>query len=341
MERIEAIRRRTNRRLFIALAALTGLLLIGTAGYHIIAAMSPVDALYMAVITLTTVGFGEITPLGPEGRLFTIALLIGGGGVAAYALSTLTEMIFSGEWQMYLNLRRQRTMLAQLSGHTIVCGYGRVGRHVADELHAQKSPFVVVDMDLEKVERVRNLGYMAIQGNGADEEDLQVAGIERAASLVATASSDAENVFIVLTARAMRPDLVIVARANYDDSEDKLRRAGATRVILPYRICGRRMAATLARPGVADFLDEVMHASSLEFLIDQVPIGSHSSLVGKTLGETSLRAAFGVTVLAVQMPGMPIDTSPGADTVLNAGSLLIVLGTREQISALLAQASGE
>ncbi|NTV63321.1 MAG: TrkA family potassium uptake protein, partial [Oscillochloris sp.] len=156
----------------------------------------------------------------------------------------------------------------------------------------------------------------------------------RAGSLVATANSDAENVFIVLTARSMRSDMVIVARANFDESEDKLLRAGASRVILPYRICGRRMAALIARPGVADFLDEVMHASSLELLIDQVLLEDGSPLAGQTLGEANLRSRFGLTVLALGKPGERVDTSPGAQSILAPGSLLIALGTREQLQSL-------
>lgn len=336
----ELFRRRALRRLLIAAAALSGLLAVGTAGYHLLAEMTLIDALYMAVITISTVGFGEIQPLGPDGRLFTIALIVGGGGVAAYALTTLAEFFLSGDLQAYISHRRRQMQVDQLAGHTIVCGYGRVGRHVADELKAHGQRFVVLDLSDEKVEKVRHAGYLALRGNGANEEALRAAGIERAAGLVATASSDAENVFIVLTARAMRPDLVIVARANYDESEDKLRRAGADRVILPYRICGRRMAAVLSRPGVADFLDEVMHASNEEFLVDQVPIGVGSPIAGCTLGEANLRSRLGVTVLALLAPDAPIDTSPGAGSLLPPGGTLIALGTREQLQRLAALARG-
>lgn len=336
----DTVQRRTTRRLLTAAVALTTLLTVGTAGYQLIEGMSLIDALYMAVITISTVGFGEIEPLSPLGRLFTIGLIVGGGGVAAYALTSVAEFIVSGEWQEQMQRRRRRRMLERLSGHTIVCGYGRVGRHVADELHAQGQPFVVLDLSADKVERVRAAGYLAHQGNAANEAHLRQVGIERAGSLVATASSDAENVFIVLTARAMRPDLVIVARANFDESEEKLLRAGANRVILPYRICGRRMATLLSRPGVADFLDEVMHASKLEFLIDQVQLADASILVGQTLGEANLRSRFGITVLAFQMPNGRIDTSPGADMVLCQGGSLIALGTREQLQALAGLAQG-
>lgn len=334
----ESVQRRAVRRLVFAAGSLATLLIVGTAGYALIEGMSLIDALYMVVITVSTVGFGEISPLTPAGRLFTIGLIGAGAGLVAFTLSGAAEFILSGEWQEFLEQRRRQHMVEQLSDHTIICGYGRIGRHVADELHAQGLPFVVLDMDPAKVDRVRHKGYLALLGNAANEEDLRGVGIARAGSLVATANSDAENVFIVLTARSMRPDIVIVARANFDESEDKLLRAGATRVILPYRICGRRMAALISRPGVADFLDEVMHASSLELLIDQVSLEAGSPLAGQTLGEANLRSRLGVTVLAVGLAGDRVDISPGVQTLLSPGSQLIALGTRDQLQQLVALA---
>jgi voltage-gated potassium channel len=334
----ENVQHRAVRRLTFAAGSLVLLLLVGTAGYTLIEGMSLINALYMVVITISTVGFGEIHPLTAAGRLFTIGLIGSGAGLAAFTLSGAAEFVLSGEWQEYLDQRRRLRMVEQLSGHTIICGYGRIGRHVADELHAQGLPFVVLDLDPVRVERVRHRGYLALQGNAANEENLHSVGISRAGSLVSTANSDAENVFIVLTARSMRPDIVIVARANFDESEDKLLRAGATRVILPYRICGRRMATLISRPGVADFLDEVMHANDLELLIDQVVLGTGSPLAGQTLGTANLRSLLGITVLALGRPGERVDISPGSHALLAPDSLLIALGTREQLQALAALA---
>jgi len=328
------VQRRAVRRLTLAAGLLVLLLLIGTTGYTLIVGMSLIDAIYMVVITISTVGFGEIVPLNPAGRLFTVALIGSGAGLVAFTFSGAAEFVLSGEWQEYLDQRRRQRMVEQLSGHTIICGYGRIGRHVADELHAQGLPFVILDLDAARVERVRHRGYLALQGNAANEEYLQSAGIARASSLISAASSDAENVFIVLTARSMREDIVIVARANFDESEDKLLRAGATRVILPYRICGRRMATLISRPGVADFLDEVMHANKLELLIDQVVLEASSSLVGQTLGAANLRSRLGITVLALGRPGERVDISPGAHALLVPDTLVIALGTRDQLQAL-------
>ncbi|NTU84241.1 MAG: potassium channel protein [Chloroflexales bacterium] len=332
------VRRRALSRLMVAMLVLLALLVAGTAGYRLLEGMSLVDALYMTVITISTVGFGEINPLGPMGRLFTIGLILAGAALAAFSLSIAVDVAISSDLRSYFEHRRRQAMLANLSAHTIICGYGRMGRHVADELHLQRRPFVVIDPKLEKIERVRQTGYLALQGNGANEADLRTAGIARARSLVATANSDAENVFIVLTARSLRPDMVIVARANYDDSEEKLLRAGATRVIQPYRLSGRRMAAVLERPGVADFLDEVMHAGNLELLIDQVDLCPGAALAGQTLGAANLRSRLGITVLALRVPGGRFNTSPGANTLLEPGLSLIALGTPEQLQALAALA---
>ena len=321
------------RRFGGAIAALVLLTSFGAFGYGIIEGLTVVDAIYMAVITISTVGFGEVDPLSPAGRLFAVFLIIAGGGLAAVALTSTAEFVLSGDLGRYLKHRREIRMLSQLKDHTIVCGYGRVGRHVCDELHAQGIPFVVVDTEAERVNRVHQLGYLAMQGNGANEQDLRTAGIERAKSLITAASSDAENVFITLTARSMREDLLIVARANYDDSEGKLLRAGANRVLLPYRICGRRMATLLVRPGVADFLDEVMHAANLELLIDHVVVAEQSALIGQTLSTAHLRGRFGITVIAVRQPGTGYNTAPNANTSISAGIDLIVMGTREHVQA--------
>jgi voltage-gated potassium channel len=210
-----------------------------------------------------------------------------------------------------------------------------MGRHAVDQIRAQGRDFVVIDTDGEKIAHIQQtLQALTVHGDAADENNLHAAGIERANSLVAVAHSDAENVFIVLTARSMRSDLLIVARANEDGSEGKLLRAGADRVILPYRISGRRIATLLVRPDVAEFLDEVMHTSQLELLVDQVCLSAHSAMVGQTLGEAELRTKFGVTVLAYRIPGGEINTSVSADTVLAANAVLIVLGTPDQLQAL-------
>lgn len=329
-------------RLLFALLALIGLVLIGTVGFQAIENFTPVDAFSMAVITLSTVGFGEIHTLSPGGRMFTIGLILGGAGVVAYSLATLTDFLFNAQWREQWTRYRKVHMLKHLTNHIIVCGYGRVGRFVAHELRAEHTPFVVIDSDPAKIAHIERDGFIALQGNAANELHLREAGIDRAQGLVAAVNSDAENVFIVLTARGMRPELTIVARANYEESEAKLLKAGATRVILPYRISGRRMVTMLTRPEVADFLDEVAHASGVELLIDQVNLTSSSALCGLSLAKAQdlLRARLGITLLACRSADGQMRATQSPVTPLAAGAQLIALGTREQLKGLIEVASG-
>src|SRR5512145_1778305 len=205
--RTQRARRRISRRFTITLVTLIGLLIVGVSGYHLLEGMNFVDALYMTITTITTVGFGEVQPLSPIGRLFTIGLIIGGVSIAAYALGSAAQFVVSGDWQTYLQERRRRQMLEQLNSHIIVCGYGRVGKSVVHQLCAEKLQLVVIEAEVERVQHLRELGHLALHGNAADEELLIAAGIDRARGLVACAGTDAENVYIVLTARGLRPDL--------------------------------------------------------------------------------------------------------------------------------------
>jgi voltage-gated potassium channel len=336
-DQIRRTRRRISHRFAITLLTMIGLLIIGVSGYRLLEGMNFVDALYMTITTITTVGFGEVQPLSPLGRLFTIGLIIAGVSIAAYALGSVAQFVVSGDWQIYLQERRRRNMLEQLKEHIIVCGYGRVGKSVVHQLCAEKLQFVVIESEAERVAHLRDLGHLALHGNAANEELLRTAGIDRARGLVACAGTDAENVYIVLTARGLRPDLSIVARANYEESESKLLRAGATRVMLPSNIAGRRMVTMLVRPEVSDYLDVISHASDLELLVEQISIAETSVLANKMLAEAELGPRWGITVLACAAQGR-LNLRPGADTVIEPGIRLIVLGTRDQLQELMAAA---
>lgn len=311
---------------------------IGVAGFSWIEGWSFMDALYMTVTTLSTVGYGEIHPLSTGGRLFTMGLIVSGGMMAAYALTQLAQIFFSGEWRRHWENQKRLRMLAELSHHIIVCGHGRVGRNVAEELKAEGLPFVVIDLNPDQVTRVQESGALAVHGDAAHESTLREAGIDRARGLVAAAKSDAENVFIVLTARSLRPDLSIVSRADVEESEPKLLRAGANRVILPYHITGRRLVTMLVRPDVADFLDEVSHASGLELLLEQVHVTAGSVLAGQTLAEAQTRHQFEVTVLACRTADGRWNYHPRGSTVSEPGCQLIALGTQEHLQKLTALA---
>ena len=316
------------------------LILIGTSGYHWLEGMSFLEAMYMTVITISTVGFGEVRALSPIGRIFTIVLILGGGGLVAFSVTVAVDFIMSGEWRVFWDTRRRFQMLSELTDHVIVCGFGRVGRHVADELAAENVPFIVVDTDEDRVAQAQKRGYLAINGNAANETLLQKVRIERARAMVAAVDSDAENVFITLTARSLTPDLYIVARANYEESEPKLVSAGANRTMMPYHISGKRIVTTLIRPSVADFLDEVVHAGGLELFLEEVRIEPGSELAGKTISEAQVRDQLGLTVLACRTQEGGFDTRIGPDTVLQPGGLLIVLGTREHLNEMMILAQG-
>jgi voltage-gated potassium channel len=323
-------------RTVLALLILAG---IGVAGFHLLEGFSLVDSLYMTVITISTVGFGEVRTLSPAGRLFTIGLILGGVGIAAYTLTTVMEYLVSGRWHASWVKRRERKMLDALEGHIIVCGFGRVGRFVAQDLKAEEIPFVILEKDPERMELTRRFGYLALQGNAANENLLDEAGIRRARGLVAAVDSDAENVYITLTARGLNPRLYIIARANFEESESKLLRAGADRVLLPYRISGKRMVTMLLRPEVADFLDEVAFAGGVELLLEQVKVGGKSALRGMTLAEARSALQADVTVVAYKDSGSVKNMRPGPETRLMEGMQLLVLGTRDDLRRLLQMAA--
>jgi voltage-gated potassium channel len=327
--------------LFRTAFALLLLVFIGTAGFRLLEGFSLLDSLYMTVITLTTVGFGEVHTLSPTGRIFTILLILGGGGIMAYTITASADYLVSGQWREHWDARRRRKMLDTLKRHVIVCGFGRVGRFVAQDLKVEGVPFVILEKDPERVEQTRRFGYLALQGNAAKESLLEQAGILRARGLVAALDSDAENVYIALTARGMNPNLQIIARANFEESESKLLRAGADKVLLPYSLSGRRMVTMLLRPEIADFLDEVAFAGGMELLLEQVTVCKGSKLEGLTLAEAKTRLQVNISVLAYKEPGSAVTQRPGPDTCYCAGIQLIALGTRDDLRLLMELATGD
>jgi voltage-gated potassium channel len=306
----------------------------GTAGYMHIERWSMFDALYMTIITVTTVGFGEIHPLSPFGRIFTVGLIFLGLGIVAYATTSVVQYVIAGELRLELDGRRRQRMLEKLQNHYIVCGYGRMGRHVAEELHRQKKSFVIIDTNEQEIETCREAGYITLLGDASEDAVLEEAGIRRARSLITAVSSDAENVFIVLTARSMCPQLVIVSRANVDEAVPKLRRAGANHVVVPYAIGGRRMVSSADHPEVVDFLDVVMHSPELELWLEDLTVMAGSAIEGRSLADAHIRSKIGVNILSLQLPGGKMQLQPDVHIPLKAGTRLIAMGTREQLERL-------
>jgi voltage-gated potassium channel len=324
------------RRARWGLAALALVTAAGTIGYLILG-FSPMNAVYQTITTISTVGFGEVEPMSTRERLFTMVLILGGVGTALYILSGLVEAVVDGELGEFLGRRRVERRIAHWSGHVIICGYGRVGRAIADLVATGGSDVVVIDRDAE---RLADLSVATLQGDATDEELLRTAGIGRSRVLVAALTTDADNLFLTVTARALRPDLFIVARARQEASEGKLVSAGADRVVNPQRIGGQRMAAFVIQPHVAEFLDVVMHDGSLEFRLEEVRVSGASDLGGRSLRDTHIRDRTGALILAVRDDYGTFTTNPSPETVIHPGHVLIAIGTAAQLEALGDAAAG-
>ncbi|HUZ35967.1 MAG TPA: potassium channel protein [Streptosporangiaceae bacterium] len=322
----------TVRRIQLALLALLAVMVAGTIGY-ILLGFGPLDAVYQTVTTITTVGFREVEPLGTAGKIFTIVLIIAGVGTALYAFGVVLEALVEGHLRQHLERHRMEREIARMSGHTIVCGWGRVGRSVGSHLAGLGNQVVVIDKDPARVATVP-AGIRSFNGDVTSDEVLQEAGIMRAGALIAAIDTDAENVYVTLSARALRPDLVIIARARTEASESKLLRAGATRVVNPQRLGGQRMAAAAMQPNVVEFLDVVMHDGSLEFRLEEVPVGAGSRLAGRSLREAELTDSTEALVLALRHPDGTFMTNPPLHTRIEPGSVLIAIGTGPQLAAL-------
>lgn len=311
----------------LLLAVLAG----GTLGYVLIEGWSVLDALYMTVITVATVGFGEVHPLSRGGEIFTILLVFAGVGGIAYSIATIAEFMVEGHLMEIVEGRRMAKRIAELHDHYVVVGMGRVGSVVCASLEERGETFLVVDQCEECVETADEHGWLYLQGDATNEDVLEAAGVRRAKGLVTALDTDADNLFVALSARGMNPRLYIVARSTTLASESKILRSGADRVITPNVIGGRRMATSLLNPVVADYLDTVMHNAELEYRLEGLRISAESHLVGRALKD--VQAPGAASILAVSAGGQ-IDASPSPDRVLHAEDELVAFGTRVQLDEL-------
>lgn len=322
-----------RRRLLRAVLLLLGVAVLGTAGYVVLEGWTLLEAVYMTAITLTTVGFMEVRPLSPAARVFTILLLVGGVTVFFYLVGAFGEFVVSGQLRDYLRSRRMTEEIDRLYNHYIVCGFGRVGRQVVADVEARGGRCVIIELEGTEIERRHTVLHLL--GDATQDDVLKAAGIERAAGLVVSTGDDAANVFITLTAHALNPDLVIVARSNLPSTDQKLRSAGATHVISPYSIAGRRIATQLLFPSITAFLDELVHVSGTDLSIDEVRVRPGSALAGATLSGAEVRSRIGVNVIAVRRHGDgKVVTNPPADYRFAADDVLVVLATPEQLDEL-------
>lgn len=316
------------------LVLVAGVLLFGTVGY-VVLGLSLLDAVYQTVTTVATVGFREVGEVDTDWKIFTIVLILSGVGIILYTATVLIETLIEGRLTDHLWRRRMDRQIANLTDHVIVCGCGRLGRTVAGAVTASGGAVVVVDRDLARLEQTP---HPFVAGDATDDRTLQAAGLDRAATLVAALSTDADNLYVTLSARSARPDLFLIARARLDSAEPKLRQAGADRVVNPQSLGGNRVAAMAMQPNVADFVDVVMHDDTLEYRIEEFIIPTESVLAGISVREAHIRDRTGALVLALRQPDGTFLTNPAPDTVMGPGQVLIAIGTREQLRQLGEQA---
>jgi voltage-gated potassium channel len=318
----------------LSVILLLGVIAGGTAGYMIIEGWTLWEALYMTVISVTTVGYREVHPMSRAGEFFTMIVLTVGVATVLYTFSFFMARIVEGDLQHGWGRRRREHMLDELEGHFIICGFGRMGRIVANEFSRQRVPFVVVERDSARMQEAVDAGYLAVEADASSEAVLTRVGIKKARGFIAAVSTDAENVYAVLTARLMRPDLFIIGRAETDDARTKLVRAGADRVISPYQIGGLQLAQTALRPAVVDFVQIATSSDNLELTMEQVRIADGASLSGRTLLDSNLRQRFGVIVVGIQRANGRMEFNPAPDAEMRAGDHLVVLGRSENLREL-------
>ena len=309
-------------------------IVFGALGYIVFWGWSPLDALYMVVITVGTVGYREVRPLGVGGQIYTMCLIVAGIVAGGYALSRLFALLLEAELTGVWGTRRMEKTINRLSGHTVLAGMGRVGSAVARTLADEAAAFVVIDTCDDCIATAREEGWLYVQADATEEEVLLQAGIERAGALVTALDTDAENLFVTVSARSLNPDLFIVARSSHETTEAKLLKAGANRVLTPNLIGGRRMATMVLNPTVSDYLDLVSHGSGLEYRLQEVELEPGSWLDGKSIAQSRVREATGAYILAVRHRDGRIDSNPSAATVVHAGDHLVVLGTGQQVEAI-------
>lgn len=322
---------RSALQLAVAIIILATTVALGTVGYIVIESWSLGDALYMTVISITTTGFREVRDLSGAGRALTAIIIISGLASLAYVGGRVLQVAV--EIYLYRRTRMDRR-IGRLKNHVVLCGFGRMGRHIAVDLHEAGTPFVVIEQDPDAAAQLEADGYLYIIGSASSDTVLKQAGVDRATGLIAVVSTDAENVYTTLTAKSLSPKIRIVARALGDESESKLRTAGADRVVKPYEMVGRRIAQLVIRPGMIEFVDTIARSRSGEITMEEITVDESSALVNVTLRETPIRQDLNVIIVAIRKPNDELMYNPGPDARVEAGDRLVAIGKSEQIEKL-------
>jgi voltage-gated potassium channel len=328
-----------DRRIFVALLAVIVAMGCGAIGFHLIEGWSILDSLYVAAQTVTTVGYGDVAPATRNGRLFAMFFMLAGVGVVLYALTSTVHAIVQSELVATFGERRQSRKMSKLRNHFIICGAGRVGSHLVRTLVNSNEDFVVIERDSQRVADLTHLGVIVLARDATLEETLREAGVEVARGLAACLPDDADNVYVVLTARDLNPNLHIVARAAEEQAEAKLIRAGANRVVAPTIIGGHRMAMALTKPAVDDFIGSIT-ANELGLAFEEVKVDSTSRLVGRKLSETNIRSELDIVIVSIKRTDGQILFNPSGDAAINSDDILIAIGQAESLMKLDALAKG-
>jgi len=322
------------RQLRPALLALLLLVLLGSAGYVAVEGWPFLDALYMTVTTISTVGFMEVHPLSPAGRLFTLLVIVSGVTVLFYTVGKIAQVMFEGQFQRYFGRMKVEKLIESMRDHYIICGYGRIGSLICREFAAKPVPFVVVENNPAVIEKIEHDGHPYIRGSATEDDSLLTAGIKRAKGLIAVVTSDTENVYITLTARGLNPGLFILARAGEEGSDLKLTRAGANKVVSPYHIGGSRMAQAVLRPNVVDFIEIATGREHVDLQMEEICIPGESSFVGENLLSSGFRKQTGVIIVGIKKATGRMVFNPDSHTKIDGRDTLIVLGEPSSILKL-------
>jgi len=326
---------RLQKELRGGLIAIGGVFLAGTLWFWLVEKWSLIDSAYMTIITLSTVGFGEIQTLDSRARVFTMILILTGIIAIGYLVNRFTEALLQGYFQEGIRLKQKKNVIDKLSEHYILCGFGRTGFHVARELYTEKTPFIIIDTGDDELEKAQQFGYLVVQGDATLDEYLIEAKIESAICIIAALSSDADNLYTVISAKALNPNIRAIARASSEEAIKKLERAGADAVVSPYVTGGKRLAAAALRPQIMDFVDGILSGGDRSFYLEEFLLDEKQCpCLGQTLREARLRARSGALVVAIRTVEGKLIAGPNGDNILIAGDSLICMGTAEQLRTL-------
>jgi len=321
-----------KKRLLIASFLLLFIIVMGTVGYRLIEGWELIDSFYATVTTISTVGYGDFAPVTWQGRLFTVLLVVFGVGTMLYAVTMFAEMMVEDRLKKVLGRGSMESRIEKMKNHYIICGFGRMGSLICREMAEEKAPFVIIENNPEVIQRIEDEGYVYFKGDATDDKSLIRAGIKRAKGVVCVLSSDAENLYVILTAKELNADVYILSRCEEEPSEHRLLRAGADRVISPYTMGGMRMAMAILRPAMMDFIEITTRRQSLELRMEELPVSDDSAIIGKSLEASEIRKSYGLIIVAIKKDSGKMIFNPQAGYIIEKGDRLIALGEDEDVN---------